>query len=81
MDVPDNVNFLTFQEVLCRKLFADGDQVVFGDAELTQLALGLNLCSCEVAAHRLLTRFSFGCACTELNSCVAVTFVCRWSTT
>ena len=29
-----------------------------------------------MAAHRLRCAFGFGCACTELNSCVAVTLFC-----
>ena len=68
-----HVHFLTFQEVFCRDFLAnDVDQVVFGYAELGNLAFRLDLGCGEVAAHGLADALDLGRSGAQLNGGVAI---------
>src|SRR5690606_37352423 len=67
-----DVDELPGEVVVGRDLLADVDEVVSRDAELGELALGLDLGGREVAAHGLGRALGLGRARTELDGRVAV---------
>ena len=70
------VDVLALEVVVCSDFFTNVDHVLGGNAEFGDFALWFHFCSGEMTAHRLGCAFNFGCACTELNSDIAVLFDC-----